>query len=141
MGCMWSVFNWLRMGSNDHLLRLWCWKFGLNKGWRILTKWFSVIFLKCLINRFIEIGCCTWNSLDRVQQQILMVTNLPSVVPVWKFPTALWVARGVILGIKWITLSCFTLFGVWFVGNMHPIDALTSHMNVWCLQSQLVYLI
>jgi len=141
MGCMWSVFNWLRIGSNDHLLRLWCWKVGLNKGWRILIKWFSVIFSKCMINRFTEVGCCTWNSLDRVQQQILMVTNVPSIVPVWKFPTAVWVARGIILGIKSITFSCFTLFGVWFVGNMHPIDAWTSHVNVWCLQSQLVYLI
>lgn len=138
---MWSVFDWLRMGSNDHLLRLWCWKFGLYKSWRILTKWVSVIFSKCLRSRFTEIGSCTWNSLDRIQQQILMITNVPSVVPVWKFPTALWVARGLILGIKWIPFSCFTLFGVRFVVNMHPIDAWTSHMNVWCLQSQLVYLI
>jgi hypothetical protein len=141
MGCMGSVFDWLRMGSNGHFLILWCWKFGLYKSWRILTKWVSVIFSKCLINKFTEIGCCTWNILDRVQQQILMITNVPSVAPVWKFPTAMWVARDLILGIKWITFSCFTLFGVWFVGNMHPIDAWTGHRNVWCLQSQLVYLI
>jgi hypothetical protein len=107
---MWNGFVGLKIGSDERLLGLWCWKFGFYKMWGIFTKWVSV--LRCLINRFTKVGGCMWNRLDRVQQQIFLITDLPSVSLCECFPPVLWVAKGLVMGIKWITFSCFTLFGI-----------------------------